>query len=632
MTRPAPRHRAVPVKRRPSPAARRATAAALASVTLAGTLAIGVAPVAGAAAATCAGPKPTPTATCVTKTTPVTTTSKVTKTRTVTRYRTVTRTRTVTKTRKVVADKVQVRTTANVNLRKSTTTASKSLKVLKKGTVVRAGAVKGSWRKTTVGKSTGWVAKRYLKSSRIKVTTAQKYRVKQKVKVKQPYQVKEKYTVTQKKTVNKVTHVWVKAVAPKTFAIEGSGWGHGVGMSQYGAKARAAQGQSARTILEHYYAGAELTSASGNPAQDIRVQLLRTSSVRPTVANGQWRLVATGKLDAVRSYRDPKTKKTLTQKSTVAAGATLPGSSASSAATVTVAGGKLRVSYGEYVVTAQASSAGVTVQWQNTRAWTAMSPTADKNTVVSVPRADDGAGTVGYRHGVIELSVLGGQVNVVNKLRLNDEYLYGLAEMPSSWPDAALQAQAVAGRTYALKQMGPLKKACGCNVYDEVASQKYTGWNKENEGATAQYGKRWQAAVNATLERTGSTPTSGQVITYKGTLIDAVYFSSSGGATRSGQSVWGTATPYLVSVDDALGEHRAWSTTASQAVMAKAFGLDGRGGAGILKVTLKKNKDLTLASATATTLDGRTVTVTGAQFRSVVPTTSAWVTGISKAS
>ncbi|MBU5899927.1 SpoIID/LytB domain-containing protein, partial [Vibrio cholerae O1] len=73
-----------------------------------------------------------------------------------------------------------------------------------------------------------------------------------------------------------------------------------------------------------------------------------------------------------------------------------------------------------------------------------------------------------YRHGKIEIRQLKNALNVLGVMRTNSEYLPGVAEVPPSWRAPALEAQAIAARTYAYRNLGPLKSACACNVYDEV--------------------------------------------------------------------------------------------------------------------------------------------------------------------
>ena len=126
-----------------------------------------------------------------------------------------------------------------------------------------------------------------------------------------------------------------------------------------------------------------------------------------------------------------------------------------------------------------------------------------------------------------------------------DEYLTGvvLSEMPMSFEVEALKAQAVAARTFTLRQIGGGKhkefdlcdqSAC-CQAWTsrEVLSGKLgNGW--ENY---------WQKAESAVKG------TKGLVLTFDDELIDAVYFSCSGGATEDAVAVWGGEVPYLQSVE-----------------------------------------------------------------------------------
>jgi SpoIID/LytB domain protein len=116
-------------------------------------------------------------------------------------------------------------------------------------------------------------------------------------------------------------------------------------------------------------------------------------------------------------------------------------------------------------------------------------------------------------------------VSLVNDVAL-DDYVKGIAEVPSSWPAEALKAQAVAARTYALYELGLGKSLCptdACQVYAGLAKERAPG------------GQNWIDAVTAT---------SGQVLLYKSKPILAMYSSSDGGHTVAGSQ------PYLKAVDD----------------------------------------------------------------------------------
>ncbi len=177
-----------------------------------------------------------------------------------------------------------------------------------------------------------------------------------------------------------------------------------------------------------------------------------------------------------------------------------------------------------------------------------------------------------------------------------------------------------------------VKTSCDCNVTDEVQDQKFTGWRKENEQPG--YGAKWKAAVDATVSRSGSTPTSGKVVMYGGRLAETLYSSSTGGATRNSEDVWGgAALPYLRSRDDswslkpsANNPYDSWTQSVSQAKMAKVFGLND-----VVSVKISRAADKTISSATATTSAGTTKTLTGIAFRGStngIGARAAWISGV----
>ena len=131
---------------------------------------------------------------------------------------------------------------------------------------------------------------------------------------------------------------------------------------------------------------------------------------------------------------------------------------------------------------------------------------------------------------------------VGTQMRLED-YLTGvlLGELPGDFHMEAKKAQAVVARTYTLrtvimKNKHPDQAVCTnsncCQSY--VAPQQYL----ENGGS--------QAVLDAAVQAVQHT--EGIVLTYAGELIDATYFSCSGGATETALAVWGSDVPYLQSV------------------------------------------------------------------------------------
>ena len=152
-----------------------------------------------------------------------------------------------------------------------------------------------------------------------------------------------------------------------------------------------------------------------------------------------------------------------------------------------------------------------------------------------------------------------------------DEYLLGavLAEMPADFEAEALKAQAVAARTYARRAYVTGGKhgdgsVCGnyacCQAY--ISPEYYLERGGTQEGVDK--------------VRSCVTATSGMVLTYDGALIEATYFSCSGGRTEDAVAVWGTEYPYLQAVDSPGEEgaaHYRDTVTFSPEVFCARLGL-----------------------------------------------------------
>jgi len=225
-----------------------------------------------------------------------------------------------------------------------------------------------------------------------------------------------------------------------------------------------------------------------------------------------------------------------------------------------------------------------------------------------------------YRYGQIQFKVirdklLGSRLSVINSVRLQDEYLWGIGEVPSSWPLAALQAQAIASRTYALAKSLKIRTACSCHLYGSISDQSFIGFSKESE---ALYGQFWKSAVDSTV---------GQIITYDGLPITAYFTSSTGGATETSEHAWGTATPYTLSVSDTASadiklnpRFATWSRQINQSVIASAFLLPDV----VSLEVLSLNPVGTVDQIKATSSTGATAILTGETFRSRSKLPSAW--------
>lgn len=131
-----------------------------------------------------------------------------------------------------------------------------------------------------------------------------------------------------------------------------------------------------------------------------------------------------------------------------------------------------------------------------------------------------------------------------------EEYIAGVvaAEMPAEFELEALKSQAVAARTYAVKNMqifggSGLASRPGADVSSDYhESQAWLSKEKLKERWGKNYDVYWRKIERAVEE------TNGQVVTYNGELINAVFHSTSGEHTASAKEVWGFDYPYLVSV------------------------------------------------------------------------------------
>ena len=219
------------------------------------------------------------------------------------------------------------------------------------------------------------------------------------------------------------------AGAAVQWVVRGGGFGHGIGMSQYGAYGYAQNGSSYRDILAHYYTGTELSSAEG---RTIRVLL---QSSKPSITFAGATRVPGHKLDPNRTYEATKTA--INQVELRSSGGKLVGRFDAPL--------DVRSSLGEMVLGGTALN-----------------------------------GISGGRYrGAFEIrpTTVGGGMTAVNALDI-DSYIQGVVpgEMPSSWHPEALKAQAVVARSYSL-----VTDAGGAifDQYPDTRSQVYRGLGAE---------------------------------------------------------------------------------------------------------------------------------------------------------
>jgi stage II sporulation protein D len=320
------------------------------------------------------------------------------------------------------------------------------------------------------------------------------------------------------------------AETPQAFSFTGSGYGHGVGMSQMGARAHAQAGESATAILNYYYK--DVVVAPIVDTQTIRVNighLLKSISFVSATPDSLIQIYA-GEVVGPTEVA-PLATFTAKQKAS------------------------LRVD-AQGNVTGPVTTKLMTVRWSG------------PNSVIAFSQPGS---AVKYRYGQMQIKVVKGAFEVTNSLSLHDEYLWGISEMSSAWPSAALEAQVIASRSYALSKIGAIKASCDCHVYSHIADQNFVGYSKEIE---PKIGALWKAAVI----RTNIDTSTSFAILANGKPIQAYYFSSSGGATQTTLDAWGQATSYTQSVADPAGldpkinpRFANWKASATQELVAKAF-------------------------------------------------------------
>lgn len=313
------------------------------------------------------------------------------------------------------------------------------------------------------------------------------------------------------------------------FTIKGGGWGHGIGMSQWGARGYALKTNpdtgkpySYKAILSHYYQGTKVDTWANKTAittlrrvrvnidkdahsrsswwlssgSDSAVTIWQTSSpdvkiVLPKTKT-YWIVTASGDTQVRDDYLDPSTGKHKPHPSKV-----------------------LKKFDGECTV-----STGGLVRIKNSSG-----PYGHANIV--------------WRGSMHFVPTTSSASKAINYVKL-EEYLYGVVprESPASWPAEALKAQAVAARSYAFQDVVE-----GRTLYCTTRSQVYGGQSRPS--AQHEY-ESTTAAVDATR---------GQLVWYGSGKepIKTFFFSSSGGRTANVEDVWTSSepTPYYTSVADA---------------------------------------------------------------------------------
>jgi SpoIID/LytB domain protein len=382
---------------------------------------------------------------------------------------------------------------------------------------------------------------------------------------------------------------------PATFSFQGSGYGHGVGLSQMGARSMALAGQSSEQIIKYYYKDVAIEQRDDSKILRVNIGHLLTTAKISTATKGSQLQIIQGEAGNE---------------------SVLPVSSLADSISFSIIGSTVspRVTLGK-TTQVLTRSRTFTIRWAGTRYL------EGPDTLISVNHSGV---TQKLRYGQIQVKAIktpsGYRIAMTNSVRLADEYLWGISEMPSFWPVAALEAQAIASRTYALSKAGIYRSACDCDLYGSISDQTFLGYAKEIE---RKFGVVWKDIV---------TRTTGLTITQAGLPITAYFSSSSGGKTELAVNAWGSSRDYTQIVDDpgsldlALNPRFvSWSREVPQNVIAAAFVLPDVVSLEILGV----NESGTVAQIQATSSTGVKVALRGETFRSRTKIPSAWFSLVS---
>jgi|APSaa5957512535_1039671.scaffolds.fasta_scaffold15953_2 SpoIID/LytB domain protein len=332
--------------------------------------------------------------------------------------------------------------------------------------------------------------------------------------------------------------------------VSGSGWGHGVGLSQYGAKAMAADGATYVEILNRYFTG-----VSTVPVASVAPETFAVTDPDPL-----W----------VGILQDQ------------------------SGVTFAISGDSARLCFDDSGLCPRTAQSGETWRFgpdqtgscvfQRPRGDGTFLPVGYAGSCDASVRPASGLTNIGipfkartYRNGTFRFrqSGVGGPIHVVFETGI-ENYLRGLSEVPESWAPAALEAQVVTLRSatyWKLLDSGDatdfsvvVKADCYCHIRDGSPDPVFRGATGEGVHPN------WVGAVNSTAR---------QVMRTTDGLARGMYSSSSGGVTESYEDVFGApGYSHLVSVgdsaafsDSAANPHTSWAAGYSQATLAGAFGL-----------------------------------------------------------
>ncbi len=357
------------------------------------------------------------------------------------------------------------------------------------------------------------------------------------------------------------------------FFVRGHGYGHGVGMCQYGAQGMASQGKKAGEILNFYFSG---TSIKQYPDQKVTMRIL---------------------IDQKSALSLSGTKKiTLINENT--GGTIYQGGSASSNEILKLENIKTQTGDTLIKVSKKNSDGNFTVIGS-----------------YSGPVKLTGEEYVSYLEdkrynysGYLRVLISGTSLLLINYVDL-ETYVYGIAEMPSSWNIEALKAQAIAARTYAYKKH-LIPRSSSYDIKDDVSDQVYIGMGK----ITSSYGTNWKNACDATKK---------QILYYGSGVASVYYHSTCGGHTENSEDVWSTAYPYLKGVQCVYctnSPYRNWETSVTLSRLKSVFSEPDL----VKAIVIEKIKDRRVRYVRLYRSDGSYRDVRGSDFRTRLGLRSTW--------
>lgn len=312
------------------------------------------------------------------------------------------------------------------------------------------------------------------------------------------------------------------AVAPKSsqVTIVGAGWGHGKGMSQYGAYGAATKGLNYKEIVAFYYPGTTLEELpSGN----------------------QLKVLISADTDGILHFRPVAG---LRVRDSAGVTVSLPTADKYRKWRILKSGGKRVLQY----LTSTSKYANYTNKLDRSRLWL-----VENTRTGTVKLAMPDGSTRTYRHK-LALKFTSTGARTVNYVTM-ESYLRGVvaAEMPASWAIEAVKAQSVAARTYAAKLRSTVSDSAAYDLCDTSACQVYRGVAGEYDAS--------DKAIAATENK---------VVEYKGKLALTMFSSSNGGWSASG----GPDYPYLKAQKDpydGVKRDQSWSVTLSSSRIQRAY-------------------------------------------------------------